>query len=366
MGANNSENLIDFVTGLVGEKVLKIDEDLGLGFFRLHLSEAERRQALQDIKSVEDCLIELLRNSRDAGAKHIFVSTNRDQAGIRRLRVIDDGQGIPANMREMIFEPRVTSRLEKVVADSYGVHGRGMALFSIKSSLAKNNLVASAPGLGSVFSLDADTSDLSEKRDQSTFPRLRKEGDEFSFSGPHNIPRVMTEFAVNHQDIVLFLGAPAEIISTMIHEANKIPLLPPVALKELPFWRRPAAIENAAELSAIAETYFDIHISLRTAHRIINGEVALPPAVLDNLNQNKRKKSSPKSSDSTSMYSDNRNMTKNISPQDKAAFAQVIAESFRQLGEKYFIKIQDEPKIKYGKQKIDICFLIEDDQGSDI
>ncbi|MBM3712190.1 MAG: ATP-binding protein, partial [Actinobacteria bacterium] len=53
---------------------LKIEEDLGNGFIRLKVSEAERRQALQDIKCVEDIIIELLRNSRDAQSKNIFIA----------------------------------------------------------------------------------------------------------------------------------------------------------------------------------------------------------------------------------------------------------------------------------------------------
>ncbi len=365
MGANNSDKLIDFVTGLVGEKFLKIDEDLGSGFFRLHLSEAERRQALQDIKSVEDCLIELLRNARDAGSRRIFVSTSRDKTGRRHLRVIDDGSGVPTNMREKIFEPRVTSRLEKVVQDSYGIHGRGMALFSIKSSFAENKLAASALGLGTVFSLNADTSKLPELHDQSTFPRVKNEEGQRYFSGPHNIPRIMTEFAFNHQDISLFLGTPAEIISAMIHESKKLPLPEVISLNELPFWRRPARA-RAAGLSAQAQIFFDMRISLRTAHRIISGEVAPARELPEAINKNEEKKTRVRYVVSSGIYSDKRNFTKNISAYDREAFAQAVIDNFLHLGEKYFIKMRDKPKIRYGRKKIDISFSIEPDEDSNI
>jgi len=365
VGVNNSEKLIDFVTDLVGEEVLKIDEDLGSGFFRLQSNEAERRQALQDIKNVEDCLVELLRNSRDAGSSRIFVSINRDRTGCRYLRVIDDGVGIPKNMHEKIFEPRVTSRLENPVKDSYGIHGRGMALFSIKSSPAEHKLLVSAPRLGSVFSLNADTSKLTERRDQSTFPNIKREGDEIYFSGPHNIPRVMTEFAIYHPDIALFLGTPAEIISAMVHESNKIPPQELLKMDELPFWRRPAAAINAAALSTIAKTYFDADISLRNAHRILSGEIAAPGELIEAINHNKPEELSSFRSDSSSIYMDNRNYTKNISSHDKEAFSQAIKENFRKLGEKYFIKSLDEPKIRYGRKKIEICFFIEADKDSE-
>ena len=66
-----------FFADLAIGKELKIEEDLGEGFVKLKISEAERRQALQDITCVEDIVVELLRNSRDAGSKNIFVATKK-------------------------------------------------------------------------------------------------------------------------------------------------------------------------------------------------------------------------------------------------------------------------------------------------
>lgn len=53
-------------------------------------SEAERRQAAQDIRSSEDVVIELLRNARDAGASRIFLATQKT-GNERLLTVLDDG-----------------------------------------------------------------------------------------------------------------------------------------------------------------------------------------------------------------------------------------------------------------------------------
>ena len=46
--------------------------------------------------------------------------------------MIDDGDGHPRRaMHERVFEPRVTSKLDTMHMDKWGVHGRGMALYSI-------------------------------------------------------------------------------------------------------------------------------------------------------------------------------------------------------------------------------------------
>ncbi len=108
---------------------LKIEEDLGNGFVRLKISEAERRQALQDITSVEDIVVELLRNSRDAGSKNIFIATKKIAEKKRLIYCIDDGTGIPRVFHDLIFQSRVTSKLEDGIKDPYGFHGRGMAHF---------------------------------------------------------------------------------------------------------------------------------------------------------------------------------------------------------------------------------------------
>ena len=45
---------------------------------RLRVAEAERRQAKHDIRCIEDVVIEMLRNARDAGARHIYVASSRE------------------------------------------------------------------------------------------------------------------------------------------------------------------------------------------------------------------------------------------------------------------------------------------------
>lgn len=109
-----------------------VEKEIGGGFFRLGIEEAERRQAKHDIRWVEDALLELLRNSRDAKADTIAVATTLHEGFLRELVVIDNGEGVEEDYHEVIFEPRVTSRIREVVEDEYGIHGRGMALYAIR------------------------------------------------------------------------------------------------------------------------------------------------------------------------------------------------------------------------------------------
>ena len=72
------DTLSDFIDDVCGESRLRVEDDLGDGFVRLRSSEAERRQAAQDIRSSEDVVIELLRNARDAGASRIYLADKYD------------------------------------------------------------------------------------------------------------------------------------------------------------------------------------------------------------------------------------------------------------------------------------------------
>lgn len=111
-----SKNLKDFLDNVCETSHLRVESDLGDGYVRLRASEAQRRQAKQDIRCNEDIVIEMLRNSRDAGAKNIFVAANKED-GNRHILIIDDGQGIPKTHHELIFEPYVTSKLDSMTTD---------------------------------------------------------------------------------------------------------------------------------------------------------------------------------------------------------------------------------------------------------
>ena len=125
---SDANELISFIASMSGEGNLRVEENLGEGYVRLRVSEAERRQAKHDIQHVEDIVIEMLRNARDAGADKVYLATTKED-GVRTLVFLDNGSGVPQDMQERIFDARVTSKLESMKMDRWGVHGRGMACF---------------------------------------------------------------------------------------------------------------------------------------------------------------------------------------------------------------------------------------------
>ena len=75
---NDANELISFIASMSGEGNLRVEENLGEGYVRLRVSEAERRQAKHDIQHVEDIVIEMLRNARDAGADKVYLATTKE------------------------------------------------------------------------------------------------------------------------------------------------------------------------------------------------------------------------------------------------------------------------------------------------
>ena len=170
---SDANELISFIASMSGEGNLRVEENLGEGYVRLRVSEAERRQAKHDIQHVEDIVIEMLRNARDAGADKVYLATTKED-GVRTLVFLDNGSGVPQDMQERIFDARVTSKLESMKMDRWGVHGRGMALFSIKQNADEARVVTSGVDLGSAFKVSVAADHLSERADQSSRPsRMR-------------------------------------------------------------------------------------------------------------------------------------------------------------------------------------------------
>ena len=248
------DSLIDFVSSVSGDEYLKVEETLGDGYVRLRTAEAERRQAKHDIRHVEDIVIEMLRNARDAGATKIFLATGRGESH-RSLTFIDNGCGIPEGMKQRIFDARVTSKLETMVMDAWGVHGRGMALYSIKENTSRAFVVDSDIDKGSAFYVDVDLDTLSERTDQSTYPQLIREDDGTKriARGPHNIIRTVLEFSLDDRDIDVYLGSASEICATMIHIGQGLLSYEDLLFSDdpssLPLFVRPATCADAQNSS---------------------------------------------------------------------------------------------------------------------
>lgn len=353
----SQDDLIDFVASVSGDNHLAVEEKLGDGFVRLKTAEAERRQAKHDIRCVEDIVIEMLRNARDAHAGNIYLATSRE-GSIKSLVFIDDGDGIPAEMHERIFEPRVTSKLETMVMDKWGVHGRGMALYSIKANTDDACVLSSALKLGASLGVRVDLDVLPEKTDQSSMPVIgRDEEDNLVVtSGPHNLNRTVAEFALDMKGVVnVFVGSPAEIAATLVERGGRqltsTQLLFCDDISALPVILRPAAASDAAELVAVCGG-LGLEMSERTAHRILAGQIEIVSPLLDTLMGKER--SLQAHVHEVDLYRDRRGLK--LSDDDRAAFSRALEDAFTTLAQRYYIELTDEPIIRVGKDAITVKF----------
>jgi hypothetical protein len=356
----SDDSLLDFVSSVSGDQYVKVEETLGDGFVRLKISEAERRQAKHDIRAFEDVVVELMRNSRDAHARRIYVATSRE-GDVRSFTVVDDGVGIPAAMHERIFEPRVTSKLETMVMDRWGVHGRGMALFSVRSNVVKAELVASDVHKGASILVVSDSTLLPEKADQSKWPTVETDPETGRLkvgTGPHNVIRRVVEFAVEHPDLDIYLGTPTEIVSTMVaHARGRLDarqLLFCDDARQLPVWQRPAIAGDAAELVDLAAG-IGLAISERTAHRVLGGELGAVDSVLE-LIAPAPEPVDPRRPD---IYRDRRGLRMHHA--DIREFQRRLEDSFDLVAERYYLHLSGEPKVTVGRDSITVRFPVEKD-----
>lgn len=337
-----SSDLARFVSSLSGGDGLRVEENLGEGFVRLRVSEAERRQAKHDIRCVEDVVIELLRNARDAGARHIWVATSRE-GDCRTTVVVDDGVGIPADMREHVFEARVTSKLETMRTDRWGVHGRGMALFSIRERCDSAEVLDSGVARGTAIRVVSRPSVLTERADQSTWPSTSRSSGKLEIvSGPHNIVRTCCEFALEESGCKVYVGSPSEVVSTI--RARIIP----DASKAERVVDRIALAPDAPALGRVAGT-LGLPMSERTAYRIVSEEIRPLRNVAVCLERKGR------GARATSLE---RPVHPSLSKRDREEFAQELSRDFASLAERYYLELVGSPRIRVGDGRITVTFDI--------
>ena len=346
--AQQRDPLLDFVASVSGSDKLQVEEDLGAGFVRLNTAEAERRQARHDIRQVEDIIIEMLRNSRDAGARHIFVATSKVEKQ-RLITVIDDGEGVPERLGERIFEARVTSKLTSILEDEWGVHGRGMALYSITQNTSKLVLCASGTGLGAAFSLEVDTDDLKERADQSTWPKVEKgdDGKPHCVSGPKNLLRHIAEFALTHPKLKVYVGSPNEILATLVaHGEQRLRVYDGESSAQLPHCLRPADIDEPAALADCAGV-LGLEVSTRSAYRVLNGEIEPLHGVYGSLTKGLSAQNT-----GVDLMQDQRGLK--IEQDDLSDFATEVEKAFDLIAEKYYLSCNADPKVSIKKNTITI------------
>ncbi len=345
---DDASSLIPFLEEVMPEDPFKVEEELGHGFVRLKSTEAEKRQAAQDIRCSEDILIELLRNSRDAGARNIYIATARE-ADSRLICVIDDGCGIPEDMWDAVFLPRVTSKLDSAHMDKWGMHGRGMALFSTKLNVSSAKVSASAPGLGASISIDAGTN-LPEKADQSTFPRFEEHDGIMQMRGPKNLMRTACEFALDcGESVNVYIGSPAQIAATL-HQFG-MATLPAYErafndASTVPVVKRLSVAVSPEAFASISDD-LGLPLSSRTARRIMDGKLDGVEDLLTLMQKNSFPSSRKhgKSSSKPIPSGPSKHSLK-ISDDDKRSFLQGVMRSYHDLADAYYMDPDVDPKMR--------------------
>ena len=353
----DANELISFIASMSGEGNLRVEENLGEGYVRLRVSEAERRQAKHDIQHVEDIVIEMLRNARDAGASRIYLAATKEE-GVRTLLFLDNGSGVPEDMQERIFDARVTSKLESMKMDRWGVHGRGMALFSIKQNTDEARVVTSGPDLGSAFKVSVACNRLSERADQSTWPQAVKDenGRYVCARGPHNIIRAACEFSLEElRGCDVYLGSPSEIAATL--RAHAVSALDTTQLlfiddeHELPVVDRLGLASDAEDLMRLCAG-LGIEMSERTAHRVLSGQIKPVRSVSARLLR--ERDSSPSQPQQIDLSKDRRGLK--IAKDDIARFSRAVERDFSDLASRYYLNLNGDPKIRVTKDRITVTF----------
>lgn len=327
-----NKNLLNFAENITRNNYSVIEKDLGDGFYKLHISEADRRQAKHDIQWVEDILIELLRNSRDAGAKNILIATKMEHNNLNRhIIVIDDGCGIPANQFENIFLPRITNKIQSFSYDSYGFHGRGMALYSVKNNSMMSGVVNSEINRGTVISLSIDTNILPERKDQSTPPCvLTRNAKKTIVKGPKNINRYIVEFAIDRPDINFYYGSQTQISSTLFALARDLKLKNN-NIDNRSLWQNIIKIGSATELKHELDHNFGLNISSRNCHRILIGDIKPLLPILSPVKI---------IGDYFNLYTDNKTINKIRIPRYVLSqFTKLLYESFKPIADKFNIEV---------------------------
>ena len=349
--------LSQFIDQATHESRLRVESDLGDGFVRLRVSEAERRQAKQDIRCVEDAAIEMLRNARDAHARSIFFAVSKS-GSMRRFTMVDDGDGVPDHLHEAVFEPRVTSKLDSMTMDDWGVHGRGMALYSIKANAEEAFIAASAVGQGSSFVVTFDTAKVTERRDQSTLPDLVKglDGTWSVGSSPHNIARTTAEFALaNRRACTVYFGSPVEIAATLLAFGRSThQSVAGINPNQVAALKRLACSSDSLQFTRIASS-IGLEMSSRSAHRILHGQVRPLPPYLETL-ERRRESDARVRSLKNAVGRDYRGLK--IAREDMDDFSADLKRAWRELADRYFLEEDIEPTIRISHDSVHVTFPV--------
>lgn len=364
-----TNDLERFVSEVCGDSHLRVEKDLGDGFVRLRSSEAERRQAAQDIRCSEDIVIEMLRNARDAHARNIFVAVTREGSA-RSIVMIDDGDGIPDHLQNAVFEPRVTSKLDSMHMDKWGVHGRGMALYSISVNADEALVLASGRGLGSAFAIKTDITHLPEKTDQSTFPTFElSDNGTVHVRGPKNILRIACEFAVeSRKSCSVFMGSATEIAAALLMYGCASGVLSSAVsnhddyrdlVGDLPVCKRLATASDPASLRVLAQS-IGLVMSERSCRRVLDGTISSPDPLLDQIKIQGAPTRDGDNEEPSRIRARSRRKSQalQLSNDVKTDLIDNTMRAFEPVAEAYYLRSDIEPSLRVSKDAITITIPI--------
>lgn len=200
---------------------------------------------------MEDALLELVRNARDAGARNVFVAFTLRRRRYRVLTVIDDGRGVPEPYQALVFEPGVTSR-------HYSGASAGLSLHHIRE--AATSIRLTSPANPTAVTAVFDTQTLPERSLQSTSRRSES-----------NIRATLENFHANEPDPPnIHHGSPSHILATLIN--NRI------------IQAKSKDGEGAGGIGRVASRAQELGLGLskRSVRRVLLGEVA-PAAKVSGL-----------------------------------------------------------------------------------
>lgn len=358
------DDLLGFVKKASQGIVPEIEEDLGSGFVRLHISEAERRQARQDIQSVEQAVLEMLRNARDAGAGTVIVAMGKLAPNLRKITMIDDGAGIPEQFRQAVFKSRITSRLRTIKEDDYGIHGRGMALFSIKQRAEECSVVSGNPGSGTVFEVVFDLSRVAEKTDQSTEPAiLRVRGRRKLGRGPHNVKRTVMQFALENPELRFYVGSASESMATVCAISERNAAQPPLfgdSGREETIWRSGSHLMTPKELIDFSAQSAGLELSLRNCQRITSRELGSLEAVVSEESDGRKEKVRK-----LAKLFETEKLAARISDADIKRIKEAVSAAASEVCDSYYLKVLDEASVRRSGSSLQVTIELGDSDEAD-
>ena len=220
-------------------------------------------------------------------------------------------------------------------------------------------VVSSGVGKGSSIRVVTDATVLAERADQSTWPitSVDENGLLICERGPHNIIRTCCEFAIEERSSCeVYIGSPAEIAATARAKAAKTveasDLMFLDDISELPVLERLRVAADAGELQRVSAS-LGLDMSERTAHRIVAGQVKPQRSVVARLTH----RAGPKVPHEVDLTRDHRGLK--ISKEDCADFSRAMERGFSELAQKYYLSLNEAPKVRVGKGKITVTFELE-------